>query len=114
VLLAERWIIARLRHRRFCSLAEANVAIRERVALINARPFKKMDGSRAELFEQLDRPALRPLPPTRYEFATWKHAKVNIDYHVELDRHYYSVPHQLVECVHMTWPHCDQLNRPRL
>ena len=96
VQLAERWIIARLRHRRFTSLAEANVAIRECVTEINARPFKKMDGSRAELFEQLDRPALRPLPPTRYEFATWRRAKVNIDYHVELDRHYYSVPYQLV------------------
>ncbi len=96
VLLAERWIIARLRHRQFFSLAEANVAIRHCVASINARPFKKMDGSRKELFEKLDRPALRPLPPTRYEFATWKKAKVNIDYHVELDRHYYSVPHQLV------------------
>lgn len=96
VQLAERWIIARLRNRRFSSLAEANVAIRECAALINARPFKKMDGSRAELFEQLDRPALRPLPATRYEFATFRKAKVNIDYHVELDRHYYSVPYQLV------------------
>jgi transposase len=96
VLLAERWIIARLRHRHFTSLAAANVAIRECVAQINAKPFKKMDGSRKELFELLDRPALKPLPPTRYEFATFKHAKVNIDYHVELDRHYYSVPYQLV------------------
>jgi transposase len=96
VQLAERWIIARLRNRRFFSLSEANVAIRECAAVINARPFKKMDGSRAELFEQLDRPALRPLPATRYEFATFRKAKVNIDYHVELDRHYYSVPYQLV------------------
>ncbi|MGH9028198.1 MAG: IS21 family transposase [Acidimicrobiales bacterium] len=96
VLLAERWIIARLRHRRFTSLAEANAAIRTCVAEINERPFKKLDGSRAQLFEALDRPALRPLPPTRYEFAAWKKAKVNIDYHVEVDRHYYSVPHQLV------------------
>jgi transposase len=96
VLLAERWIIARLRHRHFTSLAEANVAIRECTGVINARPFKKMDGSRTELFDQLDRPALRPLPATRYEFATWKKATVNIDYHVELDRHYYSVPYQLV------------------
>jgi transposase len=95
VLLAERWIIARLRHRRFTSLAEANSAIRDCVAEINARTFKKMDGSRAELFDVIDRPALRPLPATRYEFATWKKAKVNIDYHVELERHYYSVPYQL-------------------
>lgn len=96
VLLAERWIIARLRHRRFYSLAEANAAIAECVADINDRPFKKMDGSRRQLFDELERPALRPLPPTRYEFATWRHAKVNIDYHVEADRHYYSVPYQLV------------------
>ena len=96
MLLAERWIIARLRHQRFTSFAEANTAIRACVAEINARPFKKMDGSRAQLFEQLDRPALRPLPATRYEFATFRRAKVNIDYHVELDRHYYSVPYQLV------------------
>lgn len=95
VLLAERWIIARLRRRRFYSLAEANLAISECVDVINARPFKKMDGSRAELFETLDRPALRPLPQERYEFATWKKATVSIDYHVEFARHYYSVPYQL-------------------
>ncbi|MGB9113005.1 MAG: IS21 family transposase [Acidimicrobiales bacterium] len=95
VLLSERWIIARLRHRRFTSLAQANQAIRSCVTEINDRPFKKLDGSRRELFVSLDRPALRPLPATRYEFATFKKAKVNIDYHVELDRHYYSVPYQL-------------------
>ena len=71
MLLAERWIIARLRDRRFYSLAEANAAIAGCVAEINARPFQKLDGSRQLLFEQLDRPALRPLPATRYEFATW-------------------------------------------
>ncbi|HUR24379.1 MAG TPA: IS21 family transposase, partial [Acidimicrobiales bacterium] len=65
---------------------------------MNARPFKRLAGSRASLFEELDRPALRPLPATRYEFATWRRAKVNIDYHVELraERHYYSVPYRLV------------------
>ena len=95
VLLAERWIIARLRDRRFYSLAEANAAIAGCVAEINARPFQKLDGSRASLFEQLDRPALRPLPATRYEFATWRKARVNIDYHIAADKHYYSVPCQL-------------------
>ena len=95
VLIAERWIIARLRDRRFCSVAEANTAIRECVAEINARPFQKMDGSRQSLFESLERPALRPLPADRYEFATWRRARVNIDYHVEADKHYYSVPYQL-------------------
>ena len=72
VLFAERWILARLRNQRFSSLAEANAAIAACVTEINARPFKKMDGSRRELFEELDRPALRPLPAERYEFATWK------------------------------------------
>jgi hypothetical protein len=82
VLIAERWIIARLRDRKFYSLAEANAAVRACVAEINARPFQKLDGSRQSLFEQLDRPALRPLPATRYEFATWHKARVNIDYHL--------------------------------
>jgi hypothetical protein len=95
VLIAERRIIARLRDRRFYSLAEANAAIRACVAEINARPFQKLDGSRQSLFEQLDHPALRPLPAARYEFATWRRARVNIDYHVAADKHYYSVPYQL-------------------
>ena len=77
------------------SLAEANAAIGACVAEINARPFQKLDGTRRLLFEQLDRPALRPLPATRYEFATWHKARVNIDYHIAADRHYYSVPYQL-------------------
>jgi len=98
VLLAERWIMARLRNRRFTSLGEANAAIASLVGWVNDRPFKKIAGSRRSLFEELDRPALRPLPATRYEFATWRRAKVNIDYHIEVraDRHYYSVPYRLV------------------
>jgi transposase len=96
VLQAERWILASLRDRTFFSLAEANAAIRERVAWLNARPFKKLPGSRQSLFEELDRPALRPLPARPYEYATWKIAKVNIDYHVEVERHWYSVPYRLV------------------
>lgn len=95
VLIAERWIIARLRNRRFCSLGEANAAIAGCVTEINTRPFKKLDGSRASLFESLERPALRPLPARRYEFATWRTARVNIDYHIEAGRHYYPVPYQL-------------------
>ena len=66
VLLAERWIMARLRNRRFTNLAEANLAIADLVEWINARPFKKLDGSRRSLFEEIDRPALRPLPAERY------------------------------------------------
>lgn len=96
VLLTERWILAALRNRTFFSLAEANRAIAERVAWLNSRPFKKLEGSRASLFAELDGPALRPLPARRYEYATWKAAKVSIDYHVEVGRHYYSVPYGLV------------------
>ncbi len=97
VLLAERWIMARVRNERFTSLAEANVEIARLAEWMNARPFKRLAGSRAALFAELDRPALRPLPATRYEFATWRRAKVNIDYHIEAraDRHFYSVPYAL-------------------
>ena len=96
VLVAERWIAAALRNRTFFSIAEANRAIAERVTWLNNRPFKKLEGSRASLFAELDRPAMRPLPATPYEYATWKTAKVSIDYHVDVDRHYYSVPYTLV------------------
>jgi transposase len=95
VLLAERWILASLRHRTFFSLEEANRAIRERLEWLNNRPFQKLDGCRRSLFEQLERPVLRALPAQPYEYATWKQATVNIDYHVEVDHHYYSVPYQL-------------------
>jgi len=97
VLLAERWIMARLRNEHFTSLGEANAEIARLVAWVNARPFKALAGSRASLFEELDRPALRPLPADRYEFAVWRKAKANIDYHIEhrADRHYYSVPYRL-------------------
>jgi len=95
VLMAQRWLIASLRNVTFFTLAEANAAIRQKLGWINNRPFKKLPGSRKSAFEELDRPALRPLPATRYEFATWKVATVNIDYHVEVDHHWYSVPYQL-------------------
>jgi transposase len=96
VLIAERWILASLRNERFTSLAEANTAIRARLAWLNNRRFAKLEGTRKILFDELDRPAMRPLPATRYEFATWKNPKVNIDYHIDVERHYYSVPYQLV------------------
>ena len=101
VLQVERWVLAALRHRTFFSLAEANAAIAERMAWLNARPFRKLPGSRLSMFTELDRPALRPLPARPYEYAEWRTAKVNIDYHVEADRHWYSVPYQLVG------QHCD-------
>ena len=96
VLLVQRWILARLRKRRFFSLAELNAAIAVLLTDLNNRPFKKLDGSRASAFAAIDHPALRPLPDYRYEFAEWKTVTVNIDYHVEVDEHYYSVPHALV------------------
>jgi transposase len=97
VLLVERWILARLRNRRFYSLAEANADIEKALAWLNDRPFKRLSGSRRSLFEEIDRPALRPLPATRYACGEWKFdLKVNIDYHIEAGRHYYSVPYQLV------------------
>lgn len=95
VLVVERWILARLRNRRFFSLAELNGAIAELLAELNRRPFKKLPGCRREAFERLDQPALKPLPPTRMPIVRFKTARVNIDYHVELDGHYYSVPHRL-------------------
>ncbi len=95
VQIVERWILARLRNQTFFSLAEANTAISKLLIELNSRPFKKLPGSRKEAFASLDRPVLRPLPVEPYEFAQWKKVRVNIDYHVEIDGHYYSVPHQL-------------------
>ena len=94
VLVVERWILARLRNRRFFSLAELNKAIAELLEDLNQRPFKKLPGCRRSAFEALDAPALRPLPLERFELFSWKAAKVNIDYHVEFEGHYYSVPHR--------------------
>ena len=96
VLIVERWIVAALRHHTFFCLAEVNAAIWELLHRLNRRPFRKLPGSRRTLFETLDKPALRPLPDTPYIFAEWKRARANIDYHVELAGHYYSVPYQLV------------------
>jgi transposase len=96
VLMVERWILATLRHQTFFSGVALNDAIRERLERLNDRPFKKLDGCRRSLFEELDKPALRPLPERPYEYGIWKRGKVNIDYHVEVDHHYYSVPYQLV------------------
>ena len=96
VQLVERWIIMRLRKERFTSLAALNERIAELVEIINRRPFKKMEGSRASVFAEIDLPALRPLPNSRYDFATWTKAKVSLDYHLQIDRNFYSVPYTLV------------------
>ena len=96
VQVVQRWILARLRNRRFFSLAELNQAIRELVDQVNDRPMRGWGTSRRALYEQLDRPALKPLPPTPYEYADWKRCRVNLDYHVEIDKHFYSVPFRLI------------------
>jgi len=96
VQVVQRWIVAALRKHKFFSLQEVNQVIAELLVRLNQRPFRKREGSRATLFAQLDRPALKPLPATRYEFGQWKTARVNIDYHIEVERHYYSVPYALV------------------
>lgn len=96
VLVVERWILARLRNRGFFSLPELNLAIAELLIDLNRRAFKKLPGCRMSAFEALDRLALRGLPGARMPIARFKRARVNIDYHIELDGHYYSVPHRLV------------------
>jgi transposase len=96
VQIAERWVVARLRHATCFSLEALNARIGELVAELNDREMRVYRASRRALFERLDRPALRPLPPERFVYAEWKRARVNVDYHIELGGHYYSVPHPLV------------------
>lgn len=96
VQVAQRWILARLRQRRFVGLAALNQAIRELLDEVNRRPMRHLGKSRRELFETLDRPALRPLPTTPYELAVFAKATVGIDYHVGFDSNFYSVPFQLL------------------
>jgi len=93
VLLVERWILARLRDRMFFSLAALNQAIAELLVRLNDHPFQKLPGSRRSTFMEIERAALKPLPEHPYIFATWKKACVNVDYHIEVDRHRYSVPY---------------------
>jgi len=95
VQVVERWILARLRNQIFFNLNQVNKAIAELLTNLNGRKFKKLEGSRRSIFETLERPALLSLPESHYEFAQWKKARVNIDYHVELNGHYYSVPYTL-------------------
>jgi transposase len=99
VQIAQRWILARLRNEVFYSLDALNIRIAELLEDLNARQMRVYKTSRRELFDRLDRPALRPLPAEPFTYGEWKTAKVNIDYHVELDGHYYSVPHALIHQV---------------
>ncbi len=96
VLVAQRWILARLRDQTFFSLSELNQAIRKLLDALNDRPMQKVGASRRQLYARLDKPALKPLPIQRYEIDEWKDCRVNIDYHIEINRRYYSVPHPLV------------------
>ena len=97
VQIVERWILAALRHHTFFSLHQLNRRIGELLVHLNNRPFRKLPGSRQSQFDALDRPALQPLPANPYTYADWKKARVNIDYHIEVDKHYYSVPYSLVK-----------------
>lgn len=96
VQIVERWILARLRHHSFFSLAELNQCIRALLDELNEKPFKQLPGNRRQAFAQLDKPALTPLPVQPYRFVEIKPVKVNIDYHVQYQQHHYSVPHQYV------------------
>lgn len=97
VQVAERWIVARLRHETFYTLTALNARIAELLVELNAKSMRHYGGaSRATLFARLDQPALRPLPPVPFEYAEWKHARVNLDYHIAVEHHAYSVPHALV------------------
>jgi len=96
VLIAQRWILAVLRHRTFYSLAELNAAIRQCLERLNNRPMRRLKKSRRELFETVDRPSALPLPARPYEYAEWYKSRVNVDYHIEVEHHYYSVPFQLL------------------
>jgi transposase len=106
VQVAERWILARLRKMQFFGLAALNQAIRGLLDELNREPMAQLGKSRHELFEALDRPALKPLPPTPYELATFKKAKVGVDYHVGFDHNFYSVPYRL--CGQVAWIRATQ------
>ena len=96
VLIAQRWILAVLRHCTFYSLAEINTATRECLERLNSHLLRHAKKTRRELFETLDCPSALPLPPSPYEYAEWIKAKVNFDYYIEVEDHYYSVPFQLL------------------
>jgi transposase len=97
VLLVERWILARLRNRQFFSLADVNAAIRPLLQQLNDKVSRHLGASRRQLFEQLDKPALKPLPVAPYVYAEWKKCRAGLDYHVAIDKHYYSVPYPLLK-----------------
>src|ERR1700751_3795036 len=96
VLIVERWLLGRLRHRTFYSLAELNQAIAELLHHLNeVRPIRRLGGTRRQVPQEIGRPFLQPLPVEPYVFAEWRARRVGIDYHVDVDHHFYSVPHRL-------------------
>lgn len=99
VLVVERWILAKLRHHTFVGLSELNQAIKKLLHQLNHRPFKQLPGTRASQFAAIDKPALKLLPKDTYTFATFKEARVHLDYHVQVEDHYYSVPHALIKAL---------------
>jgi len=99
VLLTERWVLAALRHTRLVGWEEAREQVKRLQARLNQRPFQKWPGCRATLWATEERPALRPLPAQPYEYARWHVAKVGRDYHIEVERAYYSVPYRYVGMV---------------
>ena len=97
VKLSENWLLAPLRNRTFFSPFELNQVLSESLRALNERPFQKLEGSRKSVFETVDKPALKPLPDTPYEFAYWKKGKVNIDCHVQIENNFYSAPYKYVQ-----------------
>jgi transposase len=95
VLIVERWLLGRLRHRQFYGLAELNQAIQALLVDLNERrPLRRLGVTRRQLLEELDRPALKPLPAEPYVYAEWRARRVGLDYHLDIDGHYYSVPYR--------------------
>jgi len=93
----QRWIIAPLRHMRFFSIEAINQAFAPLLKSYNERPFQELEGCRLSQYTDLDRPALKSLPATRYYYAQWKKAKAGIDYHVTFEKHHYSIPYQYLK-----------------
>jgi transposase len=96
VQIAQRWLLARIRNESFATLGALNTRFRELLVDLNSRVMRRYGKSRRALFEEIEHPALRPLPSTRFEYADWQKARVNIDYHVSIEGHLYSVPYRLV------------------
>ena len=96
MLIVERWIVARLRNRRFFNLADINAAIMVLLDDLNSRPMRHIGKSRRELFDEIERSALAPLPAIPFEYSEWKSARVHPDYHIEADKSFYFVPHSLI------------------